>query len=312
MIGIAFLSPVTLAQLAARFGGVVDAGAELLLVAHVTPVDVAASCEDLAPLLARRYLKIARVSPALLLVDAALAKLVPEGRRWVHPHAGFAFARLLAELAPPPPVDERAFARIDPGADVHPSASVGAGVVIRAGVVIGPCSRIEPNAVIYGKSRLGARVVVGAGAVIGRPGFGWTASPAGEIVRVPQLGGVVIEDDVEIGALATIDAGTLRPTVIGRGAKLDAHVHVGHNGVVGAGTIIAAQCGFAGSVEIGAGALIGGQAGISDHVRVGAGARIAAKSGVIGDVEAGATVAGYPAVDRARWLRAMARALHER
>ena len=312
MIGIAFPSPVTLAQLAARFGVVVDAGAELLLAAHVAPVDAASACDDLAPLLARRYLEIARVSPALLLVDATLAKLVPEGRRWVHPHAGFAFARLLAELAPPPPVDERAFARIDPGADVAPSASVGAGVVIRAGVVIGPHSLIEPNAVIYGKSRLGARVIVGAGAVIGRPGFGWTASPAGEIVRVPQLGGVVIEDDAEIGALCTIDAGTLRPTVIGRGARLDAHVHVGHNGVVGAGTIIAAQCGFAGSVEIGAGALIGGQAGISDHVRVGAGARIAAKSGVIGDVEAGATVAGYPAVDRARWLRAMARALHER
>jgi UDP-3-O-[3-hydroxymyristoyl] glucosamine N-acyltransferase len=312
MIGIAFPSPVALTQLAARFGGVVDAGAELLHAAHVTPVDAASACDDLAPLLARRYLKIARVSPALLLVDATLAKLVPEGRRWVHPHAGFAFARLLAELAPPPPADERAFARIDPGADVAPSASVGAGVVIRAGAVIGPSSRIEPNAVIYGGSRLGARVVVGAGAVIGRPGFGWTASPAGEIVRVPQLGGVVIEDDVEIGALATIDAGTLRPTRIGRGAKLDAHVHVGHNGVVGAGAIIAAQCGFAGSVEIGAGALIGGQAGISDHVRVGAGARIAAKSGVIGDVEAGATVAGYPAVDRARWLRAMARALHER
>ena len=121
-----------------------------------------------------------------------------------------------------------------------------------------------------------------------------------------------IEDDVEVGPLATIDAGTLRPTLICRGAKLDAQVHVGHNGIVGAGAIIAAQCGFAGSVEIGAGSLVGGQAGIADHARVGAGAKIAAKSGVIGDVEPGATVAGYPAVDRARWLRAMARALHER
>ena len=312
MIGLAFPSPVTLAQLAARFGGVIDAGAELLVAAQVAPVDAASAADDLAPLLARRYLKVARLSPALLLVDAALARLVPEGRRWVHPHAGFAFAQVLAELAPPPPADERALARIEPGADVHASAVIAPGVVIRAGAVIGPASRVEPNAVIYGGSRLGARVVVGASAVIGRPGFGWTASPAGEITRVPQLGGVVIEDDVEIGALATIDAGTLRPTVIGRGAKLDAHVHVGHNGVVGAGAIIAAQCGFAGSVEIGAGALIGGQAGISDHVRVGAGARVAAKSGVIGDVEAGATVAGYPAVERARWLRAMARALHER
>lgn len=312
MSGIALPSPCSLAALAARFGGAVDDGAEALLVARVGPVDAAFACDDLAPILARRYLKVARVSPALLLVDAALAKEVPEGRRWVHPHAGFAFARLLAELAPPPQPDERAFARIDPSARVDASARIGAGVVIRAAVTIGPGCRIEPNAVIYGKCSLGARVVVGAGAVIGRPGFGWTASPEGEIVRVPQLGGVVIEDDVEIGALATIDAGTLVPTRIGRGAKLDAHVHVGHNGVVGAGAIIAAQCGFAGSVEIGAGALIGGQAGVSDHVRVGAGARVAAKSGVIGDVAAGATVAGYPAVDRARWLRAMARALRER
>jgi UDP-3-O-[3-hydroxymyristoyl] glucosamine N-acyltransferase len=312
MIGIAFPSPVPLARLAERFGGVVDVGAGARLAARVAPVDAASARDDLAPLLARRYLKIARQSSALLLVDATLARLVPEGRRWVHPHAGFAFARLLAELAPPPPADERAFARIDHGAEVDPSAVVGPGVVIRAGAVVGRDCRIEPNAVIYGGSRLGARVVVGAGAVIGRPGFGWTASPTGELVRVPQLGGVLIEDDVEIGALATIDAGTLRPTVIGPGAKLDAHVHVGHNGVVGAGAIIAAQCGFAGSVEIGPGSLIGGQAGIADHVRVGAGARIAAKSGVIGDVEAGATVAGYPAVDRARWLRAMARALQER
>ena len=312
MIGLAFPSPLSLARLAERFGGAVDAGAEALVANRIAPLTDGCTSNDLAPLLARRYLKVARVSPALLLVDAALARLVPEGRRWIHPHAGFAFARLLADLAPPPPADERAFARIERGAEVHPSAVIGVGVVIRAGAVIDLDCRIEPNAVIYGGSRLGARVMVGAGAVIGRPGFGWTASPEGQIVRVPQLGGVVIEDDVEVGPLATIDAGTLRPTVIGRGAKLDAHVHVGHNGIVGAGAIIAAQCGFAGSVEIGAGSLIGGQAGIADHVRVGAGARIAAKSGVIGDVEAGATVAGYPAVDRARWLRAMARALHER
>ena len=312
MNGIAFPSPLSLASLAERFGGTIDAGAGWLLADRLAPLSDGCSSNDLAPLLARRYLKIARGTPALLLVDATLARLVPVGRRWIHPHAGFAFARLLAELAPPPPPDERLFARIDRDARVHLSAVIGPGVVIRAGAVIGPECRIEPNAVIYGQSRLGARVVVGAGAVIGRPGFGWTASPAGEIVRVPQLGGVVIEDDVEIGPLATIDAGTLRPTLICRGAKLDAQVHVGHNGIVGAGAIIAAQCGFAGSVEIGAGSLIGGQAGIADHVRVGAGAKIAAKSGVIGDVEAGATVAGYPAVERARWLRAMARALQER
>ncbi len=152
---------------------------------------------------------------------------------------------------------------------------------------------------------------IGAGAVIGRPGFGWTQSPEGAIVPIPQLGGVRIEDDAEVGPLGTVDAGTLGPTVIGRGSKLDAHVHVGHNGQIGAGTIIAAQCGFAGSAEVGAGVRMGGQAGVADHVRIGDGARIAAKSGVIGDVDPGASVAGYPAIERVRWLRATARALHD-
>ncbi len=124
---------------------------------------------------------------------------------------------------------------------------------------------------------------------------------------MPQLGGVVIEDDVTIGPLCTIDAGTLSPTRIRRGAKLDAHVHVGHNAEIGEGSIVAAQCGFAGSVKIGRGVLVGGQVGIADHVTVGDGARIAAKSGVIGDVPPGATVAGYPAVPRMRWLRALAK-----
>ncbi len=133
------------------------------------------------------------------------------------------------------------------------------------------------------------------------------ARRAGAVRPVPQLGGVVIEDDVVIGPLCTVDAGTLGPTRIRRGAKLDAHVHVGHNGDIGEGTIIAAQCGFAGSVTIGRGVLVGGQVGVADHVTIGDGARIAAKSGVIGDVPAGATYAGYPAVPRMRWLRAFAR-----
>ena len=104
-----------------------------------------------------------------------------------------------------------------------------------------------------------------------------------------------------------IDAGTLGPTRIRRGAKLDAHVHVGHNVDIGEGTIVAAQCGFAGSVKIGRGVLVGGQAGVADHVTVGDGARIAAKSGVIGDIPDRATVGGYPALPRMRWLRGLAR-----
>ena len=172
-----------------------------------------------------------------------------------------------------------------------------------SGASVGANSIIEPHAVVYPRVRMGQRVVVGAGAVIGRPGFGWASGPRGELRRIPQLGGVWIDDDVEIGPLATVDAGTLGPTILERGVRLDAHVHVGHNVAIGHGTMVAAQSGFAGSVRI------GGQAGIADHVTVGDGAKVAAKAGVIGDIPSGATVAGYPAVSRVRWLKGMARML---
>jgi UDP-3-O-[3-hydroxymyristoyl] glucosamine N-acyltransferase len=308
--GVPLRTPSTLGELASRHGGEVDPGAEGTIVQALAPV-LSAGPGDLAPLVSRRrpYVEAARVGGAALLVEASLAALVPAGRRWVHPSAASALASLLLDIAPPSPPDARAAAHVDPGADVHPTAVVGPGAVILAGARIGPGARVEPNAVVYGGSVLGARVVVGAGAVVGRPGFGWAPGPDGGVVRVPQLGGVRIEDDAEIGPLATVDAGTLGPTVVGRGAKLDAHVHVGHNVEVGAGAMVAAQAGFAGSVEIGPGALVGGQAGVADHVRVGAGARVAAKAGVIGDVAPGAAVAGYPAVARERWLRATAHAL---
>jgi UDP-3-O-[3-hydroxymyristoyl] glucosamine N-acyltransferase len=149
-------------------------------------------------------------------------------------------------------------------------------------------------------------VTIAPGAVIGAAGFGFVTGPDGKAREIPQVGGVIIEDDVHIGALCTIASGTIGPTIIRRGVKLDAQVHVGHNCEIGEDTIIAAQTGLAGSVVIGKGVLIGGQVGIADHLTIGDGARIAAKSGVIGDVAPGATVAGYPAVDRQRWLRGLA------
>jgi len=184
--------------------------------------------------------------------------------------------------------------------------------VVHAGAHIGAKSVIGEGAIIYGRVHIGERVVVGPLAVVGHPGFGWAEGPRSELVRVPQRGGVIVEDDVEIGALATVDAGTLGPTVLSRGVKLDAHVHVGHNVVVGEGTLVAAQSGFAGSARIGPRVLVGGQVGVTDHAAVGEGARIAAKSGVIGDVAAGAVVAGFPAVPRTSWLRAWAKLLGRR
>ncbi|MDI3283428.1 UDP-3-O-(3-hydroxymyristoyl)glucosamine N-acyltransferase [Polyangium sp. 15x6] len=306
-------APVPLRELAAKHGGMLDPGLEDAVVSRVAPVDVETSegATTLAPLLSRRYLEAARASATFLLVDGPLASLVPAGKRWIHPRAAYALACVLEQVPRPEPVDARALARIDPLAIVDPTAIIGPFAVVYAGAEIGPHCRIEPHVVVYGGVSLGARVTVGASSVLGRPGFGWAASPTGGVVRMPQLGGVVVEDDVEIGPLCTVDAGTLAPTVIGRGAKLDAHVHVGHNASIGEGTLVAAQAGFAGSSRIGAGVLVGGQVGVADHCEVGAGARLAAKAGVIGDVPAGAVFGGYPAVEKARWLRATARILEE-
>lgn len=305
--GIALPEPRSLRDLAAQHGGRIDPGAEERVITRIAPIE-AAGAGDLAPLTAPRFVGAACTSDAALLVDATLAARVPEGRRWVHEAAAYTLARLLEAIAPAQPARRCPEAHIDPLAEVDPTAHVGPGAVILAGAVVGPHARIEPNAVIYGGSVIGARAVIGAGAVIGRPGFGWTPDVhRGGVVRVPQLGGVRVEEDAEVGPLATVDAGTLGPTVIGQGAKLDAHVHVGHNVSVGAHAMVAAQAGFAGSVRLGAGTLVGGQAGVADHVTIGDGARLAAKAGVIGDVPPGAAVAGYPAVDKGRWLRAMAR-----
>lgn len=301
--GVRFGAPLSVAELSARYGGEFDASSAAQLVSRVAPVELARA-GDVAPLTARRYLAAALASEALILADPALAPLIPASRRLTHESAALALAKMLRDaalsLAEPP------------GALIDPTAVIGPGAVVMAGAMVGPHATVEPNAVIYGGVVIGARVIVGAGSVVGRPGFGFARGEAGEPFRVPQLGGVHLEDDVELGPLCTIDAGTLGPTVIGRCSKLDAQVHVGHNARVGAFAMIAAQSGFAGSVELGVGVLVGGQVGVADHVRVGDGARLAAKSGVIGDVPAHATVAGYPAVDRARWLRATARLLDAR
>jgi UDP-3-O-[3-hydroxymyristoyl] glucosamine N-acyltransferase len=292
--GVVRLEGRTLQVLASRYGGRVLAEA-----AHpperIVPIE-GAQAGDLAPLLSRRFVKAAAHAAtrgATLLIDGSLesafvatrdgvfgarARGGASGGLWVHDHATWAMAELLdGALVPQAP------------------AVIGAGCSIAASAILGP------------RVIVGSRVAIGAGTVIGHPGFGWAFGAGGAVRAVPQLGGVVIEDDVVVGPLSTVDAGTLSPTRIRRGAKLDAHVHVGHNTDIGEGAIVAAQCGFAGSVTIGRGVLVGGQVGIADHVVVGDGARIAAKSGVIGDVPPGATVAGYPAVPRMRWLRALAR-----
>jgi UDP-3-O-[3-hydroxymyristoyl] glucosamine N-acyltransferase len=278
--GIVQLRGETIETLAARHGGRVVAGGKTAP-ERIVPVGLA-QLGDLAPLLAWRFVRAAHLAAergAALLVDGPLAKAAPHSSAvWVHDHAAWAMAELLDDALVP---------------DVA--------------AVFGPGCAIAPTALLGPRVVVGARVRIGSGTVVGYPGFGWATGAGGATRAVPQLGGVMIEDDVAIGPLCTIDAGTLGPTRIRMGAKLDAHVHVAHNVDIGEGAIIAAQCGFAGSVRIGRRVLVGGQVGIADHVVVGDGARIAGKSGVIGDVPAGAVMAGYPAVPRRRWLRALAK-----
>ena len=312
MSAIALPRAIVIDQLVSELGGELDPAVRGAIVERVAMPAAATRATDLTILTNPRWLDAALGSPAVCLASPELAQRLPEGRRFRHSHPMWVLARVLesvATLRVSQRPERSEAAHVERGAELGEGVVLAPGAVVLSGAKIGAGSRVEPNAVIYGGVTLGERVLVGSGAVIGRPGFGFTPAPDGRMVRVPQLGGVVIEDDVEIGALSTIDAGTLGPTVIRRACKLDAHVHVGHNVEIGRGTLVAAQAGFAGSAVVGPEVLVGGQAGVTDHANIGRGARIAAKSGVIGDIPPGAVVAGFPAVPRMRWLRAMAATL---
>lgn len=198
--------------------------------------------------------------------------------------------------------------RIAAGAVIGAGAELGAGCVIEAGTVVGEgvrlgagC-RLYPNVTLYPGTVLGQRVVVHAGSVIGADGFGYAASRRGA-VKVHHVGGVVLGDDVEIGANTCLDRGTLLDTVVGARTKIDNHCQIGHNVVIGSDTLIAGMTGIAGSASIGSGVILGGYVAVSDHVSIGDGARVAGRSGVTKDVPPGATWAGFPARPHREFVR---------
>ena len=217
-------------------------------------------------------------------------------------------------------------AGVHPTAVVHPTARLGAGVtlgaycVVEAGavlgdgvtcfshVVVGAGSSIGndcllyASVVLYDGVTLGARCILHSGTILGADGFGFEPTAEGWI-KVPQVGTVVVEDDVEMGATCTVDRGRFGATRIGRGTKFDDQVHVAHNTNVGEHVMMAAQVGIAGSVRIGDRALIGGQVGVSGHLEIGAGAQLAAGSGIIGNIPAGEEWFGYPARPRRETLK---------
>jgi UDP-3-O-[3-hydroxymyristoyl] glucosamine N-acyltransferase len=173
-------------------------------------------------------------------------------------------------------------------------------------VIVGNNTIIHPGVKIYKDCSIGNNVTIHAGTVIGSDGFGFAPQPDGSFKKVPQIGNVVIEDNVEIGANTTIDKATIGSTIIKAGAKLDNLIQIAHNVEVGNSTVIAAQAGVSGSTKIGKGAMIGGQAGIAGHLQIGDGAKINGQSGVSKSIEAGKAVTGSPAYDYTASLRSQA------
>jgi UDP-3-O-[3-hydroxymyristoyl] glucosamine N-acyltransferase len=195
----------------------------------------------------------------------------------IHPAAVIAQSAVLGA-----DVSVAACAVIGEGAVLGSGTIVGEGAVVGEGVVIGLGCRIYPRVVVYPGTRLGDRVVVHAGAVLGSDGYGYVRDPGtGKYIQFPQQGTLIVEDDVEIGANTTIDRGALDATVIGRGAKLDNLIHLGHNVQVGENVLIAAQTGVSGSTTIGNNAIIGGQVGVGDHACIGEGVILGSQAGVL-------------------------------
>jgi UDP-3-O-[3-hydroxymyristoyl] glucosamine N-acyltransferase len=301
----------TLGWLAAALGATLE-GDAARVVTGVASLE-AAGPDDISFVGEARYREAALRSRAgAFLVPDDLPALPAPVLRCRSPRASL--VDLLNLFHPPPPlipgIDPAA--RVAPDARVDPTAAVGAFTVVESGAVVGPAARLgplvyvgagaeigegsvlHPHVVVGERVRLGRRVIVHSGAVLGADGFGYVFD-AGVHRKIPQVGTVIIEDDVEIGANTTIDRATLGATVVRRGTKIDNLVMVAHNVEIGEDAIVAAQAGIAGSSRLGRRVILLGQVGIADHITVGEGAILGAQAGVAQDVPAGETRFGSPA-----------------
>jgi UDP-3-O-[3-hydroxymyristoyl] glucosamine N-acyltransferase len=295
------------------------------LVHDVAPLETAGP-DEITFLDNRKYIDAFTASRAgAAFVQEQMAGKAPAGMALLiagDPYKAFARASQAFYPAKPVTPGRAASAVIDPMATVPADCDIGAHAVIEAGARLGARCRIGANTVIGAGVELGddcrvganvtlshcligARVVLHPGVRIGQAGFGFAPDSQGP-VKIPQLGRVIIGDDVDIGANATIDRGSGHDTVIGPGTMIDNLVQIGHNVVVGRGCILAGQVGISGSTKLGDFVMAGGQAGFAGHLNIGTGARIAAKSGLMRDVDPGETVGGSPAVPFTQFMKQIA------
>ncbi|MFC5068797.1 UDP-3-O-(3-hydroxymyristoyl)glucosamine N-acyltransferase [Flaviflagellibacter deserti] len=303
-------------------------GDETRTVSGIAPLERAAAT-DLTFLENKSYTAAFRTTRAgACFVHPDLADQAPEGLVLLvsrEPYRAFAHAAgtLFPSALRPSPVFGGV--GIGPGAHVHPDARLEDGVTVEPGAVIGPRAEIGAgtlvgaNAVIGADVRigrdctisagasvthalLGNRVIVHPGTRIGQDGFGFAMGPRGHL-KVPQIGRVIIQDDVEIGANACIDRGANRDTIVGEGTKIDNLVQIAHNVVIGRHCIIVSQTGISGSTVLGDFVVLGGQVGTVGHIEIGSGAQVGAKGGVMNNVPPGARYGGFPAQPLRAWLK---------
>lgn len=224
-------------------------------------------------------------------------------------HVFYPIKRHQGALAVHPSAQFEADVSLGVGVVIGQDVEIGKGTRIEAYAVIGPGVRIGRNCVVSAHASIhctyiGDRVTISAGARIGESGFGVSGDPSG-LVDVPQLGRVIIQDDVSIGANSCVDRGAYSDTIIGEGSKIDNMVQIAHNVIMGRNCIVAAHSGISGSVTIGDGAMFGGRTGVVDHIKIGRGAKISAATVVLQDIAEGQTVSGYPAKPARQFLREM-------
>lgn len=315
------MADLTLQELSERLGGSVSgADASFRIAGVANPED--ATGQDLVFLVEDKYLASIEACAA----GAVVARAPVAGKATVVVKAPReAMARTLALFAAPQPLagcSERA--SIDPSAmlgaevsvgpnvTVGPRVRVGRGTVLHPGVVLGADARVGegcvlyPNVVVREGCLVGDRVIVQPGAVIGSDGFGFVTLPDRTHLKMPQIGIVEVQDDVEIGANVTIDRATIGVTVIGQGTKIDNLVHVGHNVRIGENALLVSQVGISGSVTVGDRVTIAGQAGVAGHLTIGSDTVVAAKAGVTKSLPSRVMVSGFPARPHREELRRQA------